>query len=97
MSVSKKESYIIIEVYVQPKSSRDGIVSVEGGKIKIKVTAPPEDGKANERVREIIAKALNTSKSNVEIIRGEKSRAKVIKIWDLSLDEYTFFMRSFRN
>lgn len=97
MPVSKKESSITIEVHVQPKSSRDEIIGAEGERIKVKVTAPPQDGKANERVREIIAKRLEISKSNVEIIRGEKSRIKIVRIWDVSQDEYDSFVKSFRS
>lgn len=97
MSDSKNQSSITVEVHVQPKSSRDEITSVEVERIKIKVTATPEGGKANERVREVIAKALNTSKSNVEIVRGEKSRVKILRIWGIGQGEYDSFVKSFRN
>jgi len=91
----KEESSITIEVQVQPKSSRDEIAGLRNGRIKVKVTAPPEDGKANERLREIIAKEFGVSKSKVEIVRGETSRLKTIKISGLSRDKYDLFMKRF--
>jgi uncharacterized protein (TIGR00251 family) len=80
MHSSKEVSEFNIEVLVQPKSSRDEIVRLHNGRIKVKVTAPPEDGKANERLIEIIAGALGVSKSAVKIVRGRASRLKILKI-----------------
>ena len=93
MSSLKEESPITIEVQVQPKSSRDGIVGFQNFKIKVKVTAPPEDGKANERVREIIAEEFGVSKSRVEIVKGQTSRIKTIKIWGVSQEKYDLLVK----
>ena len=93
MANSKEESSITIEVQVQPKSSRDEITAYQSGRIKIRVTAPPEDGKANERVREIIAEEFGVSKSMVQIVKGQKSRLKIIKISGTSEGEYNSFVK----
>jgi uncharacterized protein (TIGR00251 family) len=53
---------------------------VEEGRLKIKVTVPPEGGKANEKVVELLSKTLKISKSNIEIVRGETSRIKLLRI-----------------
>jgi uncharacterized protein (TIGR00251 family) len=53
---------------------------VEEGRLKIKVTVPPEGGKANEKVVELLSKPLKISKSNIEIVRGETSRIKLLRI-----------------
>jgi len=48
--------------------------------LKIKVTVPPEGGKANRKVVELLSKALKVPKSDVEIVRGETSRIKLVRI-----------------
>jgi len=53
---------------------------VEEGRLKIKVTVPPEGGKANQKVVELLSKALKVPKSNIEIVRGETSRIKLVRI-----------------
>ncbi|HLE24489.1 MAG TPA: DUF167 domain-containing protein [Thermodesulfobacteriota bacterium] len=95
MHSSKEESEVTIEVQVQPKSSRDEIVGLQNGRFKVKVAAPPEDGKANERLREIIARALGVSKSGVKIVRGETSRIKILKIKGVNQYILDSFIRRF--
>lgn len=97
MSYSKEESEVTIEVQVQPKSSCDEIFRLQNGRFKVKVTAPPEDGKANERLIELIARALGVSKSYVKIVRGETSRIKILKIKGVDRDKLDSFMRRFTN
>lgn len=65
-----------IEVRVTPKASRNAVGSVEAGRLRIQVTAPPENGKANEAVRKLLAKRLRVGKSSIEIVRGETARDK---------------------
>lgn len=84
LKVKKKENGLIIEVKVQPKASRNKIEKVEEGKLKVKVTVPPEGGKANKAVIELISKALKVPKSRIEIVRGETSRIKTLFIEGIS-------------
>ncbi|WP_459895951.1 DUF167 domain-containing protein [Desulfurobacterium crinifex] len=58
---------------------------MEEGRLKIKVTVPPEGGKANQKVVELLSKALKVPKSNIEIVRGETSRIKLVRIEGTSL------------
>jgi hypothetical protein len=71
---------IILHVFVQPKASEDLIVGFHGEVLKVKVTAPPAGGKANQRLKKILAEALNIRQSNIEIIRGHASRRKMLRI-----------------
>ncbi|MGH7793187.1 MAG: DUF167 domain-containing protein [Thermodesulfobacteriota bacterium] len=91
--LKKEESSITLEIQVQPRSSRDEISGFQNGRVKVKVTAPPEGGKANEKLREIIGKAFGVAKSKVEIVRGETSRLKTIRIHGVSKDELDSFMK----
>ena len=68
-----------ITVRVTPKASRNA-VEVDGGTIRVRVTAPPEDGKANEAVRKLLAKALGVAKTRLTLVRGATSREKVFRI-----------------
>ncbi len=58
---------------------------MEEGRLKIRVTVPPEGGKANRAVIEILSKALRVPKSSIEIIKGETSRIKTVKIEGITL------------
>ncbi len=71
---------ILLKVYLQPKSSKNEIVGPYRDGIKIKVTAPPVEGKANEALIKFLAKEYKTSVSSIEILRGHKSREKIIRI-----------------
>jgi len=83
-----KQPAITITVQVQPRSSGDGIAGLHEGRLKIRISAPPVDGKANERLTEVIAKALGVSKSSVEIIKGHTSRLKTVRISGITMEDY---------
>ncbi len=69
-----------IEVRVKPGSKKEGVISLGGGVYEVRVSAPPEKGKANDRVRELLAKYFGVPKTRVSIVRGEKSRRKTVII-----------------
>ena len=77
----------ILKVRVQPKASRNQIDGFEDGTLRLRVTAPPTEGKANAGVIALMAKALGVSKSRLEIVRGHGSRDKVISIETLTEQE----------
>jgi uncharacterized protein (TIGR00251 family) len=70
----------ILKVYLQPRSSRDEIIGPYRDGIKVKVTAPPAEGKANEALLQLLAKELNVTPSRIEIIKGHHSREKTLRI-----------------
>jgi len=71
---------ILLQTRVQPRSSRAQLGDIENERIKISVTAPPVDGKANEQARKLLAKAFGIGVSRVSLIRGQNSRDKVFRI-----------------
>lgn len=78
----------LLHIRVQPKASKNEIGDVlEDGTLKVRVTAPPEDGKANAAVIKLIAKRLKIAPSALEITRGHTSRNKTIDIAELADDE----------
>jgi uncharacterized protein (TIGR00251 family) len=73
----------ILKLRIVPNARRSEVVGVHGDAIKVKVQAPPVDGKANEALCEFLAEQLQISPRAVEIIGGEKSRDKTVAITDL--------------
>lgn len=71
---------LVFEVRVAPRASRDRIVGVQDGALKVALTAPPVDGAANEALRKMLAKAFGVSKSSVEIVRGDRARTKLLRV-----------------
>jgi len=70
-----------ISIRITPNASKDEISGrEEDGRLKIKIQSPPVDGAANRRLIEFLAKSVGVSKSKVRIIRGDKSRNKIIEI-----------------
>jgi uncharacterized protein (TIGR00251 family) len=76
-----------LQVRVQPRAKRNSIEVVEGSKLKVYVTAAPEDGRANDAVVALLAKSLGVAKSHIRILKGHKSRDKLLDIEGLTEDE----------
>jgi uncharacterized protein (TIGR00251 family) len=74
-----------LQVRVQPRARRNAVTKVADGSLKVYVTAPPEDGRANEAVVEAIAEWLGVKRRQVEIIQGATSRNKVVRVTPLNL------------
>ena len=71
---------IVIRVHVQPGSRRRQIVGLHDERLKLSVTEPPEKGRANTGVIELLAEVLDLLKSAFRLIRGETSRQKDLQI-----------------
>jgi uncharacterized protein (TIGR00251 family) len=71
---------LLIAVRVQPGASNDKIVGVVDDTLKIRITAPPEDGKANGYLIKFLAKTFGVAKSRVELIAGNSNRNKRLRI-----------------
>jgi uncharacterized protein (TIGR00251 family) len=72
---------LLLSVRVQPRSSKDEIVGPHGSdSIKVRITAPPVDGKANAHLIKFLAKSFGVAKSQVELISGSTGRDKRLAI-----------------
>ncbi|EKD39519.1 MAG: hypothetical protein ACD_75C00379G0002 [uncultured bacterium] len=67
---------VLLHVYVQPKASKSKVVGLFDGCLKIAITAPPVDGKANEEVVKFLARLLDIPGRNIAIQAGGQSRRK---------------------
>jgi uncharacterized protein (TIGR00251 family) len=69
-----------IDVRLTPRAAREQIAPAEGGGYVVRVTAPPVDGRANEALRRLVARRAGVATSRVKLVRGDKSREKVLRV-----------------
>ena len=76
-----------LQVRVQPRARRDEIAGEREGRLLVRVTAPPVEGKANEAVRRLLAKRLGVAPGRVAVGRGQAGRDKLIEVEGIDDDE----------
>jgi uncharacterized protein (TIGR00251 family) len=86
LQITEGEEGCVFQVRVSPRSRRDEVVGLHGDALKIRLTAPPVEGKANRALREFLAKQLGVSPSAVEILTGHTSRQKRVRVGTVSAD-----------
>jgi uncharacterized protein (TIGR00251 family) len=69
-----------VRLRVAPGAARDGVVGRHGEGWKVRVAAPPEDGRANDAVRKLLAEALGVPRSAVTIVSGHGTRDKIVEL-----------------
>ena len=80
-------SQTFLKLHVTPRGSRNEITGWRENALCIKITAPPVEGAANAAIVKFMADALKLKKSQVELVAGDKSREKIVRISGLSEDE----------
>jgi uncharacterized protein (TIGR00251 family) len=78
------EERATLRVRVQPRARADEIAGEREGALLVRVTAPPEGGRANEAVRRLIARRLRIGPTRVEVVRGAASRDKLVRVRGVS-------------
>lgn len=81
--ITSNAAGVSLNLKVQPRASSNGVGPAVGDQLKIKVTAPPVDAAANEAVVELLADLLDCSRGSIQILRGQTSRNKVLKVHGL--------------
>lgn len=76
-----------LDIHVQPRAKRDEIAGWHGGRLRVRLTAPPVDGAANEALIRFLAKALGVRRSQITLTLGERGRDKTLRIEDLAHEE----------
>ena len=76
-----------LRVRVQPRAGRDEIAGERGGAILVRVTAPPVDGRANAALVKLLAKRTGVARGRFSVVRGERSRNKLVRIDGLDAAE----------
>lgn len=81
-----------IKIRLLPRSSHNQVVGRRGDEIRVKITAPPVNGKANKALIDFLAKELAIPKQSLEIVSGKKGRLKTIRIYNRSLEQVLSFL-----
>ena len=76
-----------LRVWVQPGAARSEIVGIHGEALKIRIAAPAQEGRANQALVDFLTEFLGLPKSHVSILRGEKTREKVLFLRGLKAEE----------
>ncbi len=79
-SDNKNKIGLTIKIKVEPRSSKPGIIGLYGDALKVKLSSPPVEGKANKELIEVLAKEFGIHKKDVEIISGQSSKNKIVKL-----------------
>ena len=85
---------VTLAIKLQPRASRTEIGELGGPELRIKVTAPPVDAAANEALVRLLAETLGCPRGKVQLIRGQTSRNKVVKVHGLTAGELLRRLRS---
>ena len=80
LEIREKRGAVRFAVRVQPRSSRNEIAGVIAGALKVRITAPPVDGAANEGLIAFLSSELGIAKRRISIVGGETSRSKLVEI-----------------
>ena len=80
-----KDGRLLLRVTVQPKSSRNSIIGIHGDTVKLAITAPPVDGKANKAVITYLATLFDLKKTDITVKHGLQSRLKSILLAGIDL------------
>jgi uncharacterized protein (TIGR00251 family) len=76
LSITQHPEGCILSVWAQPGARREGVLGEHGGALKVAVSAPPEQGKANKALMQILRDVLGLKRSQLELVSGETSREK---------------------
>ena len=87
LELTEQQDGVFLTLWVQPRSSRDEIVGVREGMLRVRLAASPVGGAANEALIRFLARRLGVPRTDVEIVKGHRSRRKRIKVCGLSPEE----------
>lgn len=86
---------VVLPVRAQPGARKAGILGEQAGSLKVAVTAPPEDGRANQALLELLREELGLKRSQVELLSGATSREKKFLVRGLTRAELTARLAAF--
>jgi uncharacterized protein (TIGR00251 family) len=76
-----------LRIHLTPRSSRDEVLGLDGDVLRARVTAPPVEGRANEALLRLLADVLGVPRASLRIVRGQRSREKVVAVDGLDAAE----------
>lgn len=87
LNIREEKGEVFFKVRVQPRAAKNQVVGLYEDALKLRLTAPPVDGEANEACRAFIAGLLSVPRSQVDIVSGHTGRNKTIKVYGVSSEK----------
>jgi len=78
---------VVLRVHVQPGTGRSAVVGRHGDALKVRVAAPPVEGRANEALLHLLTETLGVKNDQVSLVSGESSRAKRVRLTGVDPEE----------
>lgn len=78
---------VLLTVHVQPRAARTQVAGLHGDALKIRLNAPPVDGRANDALCAFLAEMFGVPRRAVEIVQGETARRKIVRIEGVTLQD----------
>lgn len=94
MKLVEKDGAVRFEVNAKPRAKKSRIVGERGDAVEIALAAPPVDGAANEELIRFVAQVLAVPKRDIELVRGDTSRAKLVAVSGLTSAEIETRLRA---
>ena len=85
LDLRQRDDDVFLPVIVQPRAARNAVAGLHGSALKIQLTAPPVEGAANDACLRFLAGLLGVSPTQLAIVKGEKTRHKLIRIAPASI------------
>jgi len=88
INYTEKNGAIVFNVRVVPRASKSEVVGEHDGALKVRIASPPVDGAANAELIKLLSKTFGVSKSEIEILAGQTSKTKQIKISNIKIERF---------
>lgn len=86
IALSQHAEGVVLPVRAQPRARKSAVTGLQAGALKVSVTAPPEDGKANAALVKVLAAALDLRRSHIELLSGATARDKKFLLRGVSVE-----------
>ena len=80
LNIDEKDGGVTLNVRVIPRSARSEVVGEHDGALKVKLSAPPVEGAANDELIRLLAREFGLSRSAIDIVSGQRSKAKRVRM-----------------
>jgi hypothetical protein len=80
VTITEKDGAATFEVLVKPRASKDAILGVRDGRLRIALRAPPVDGEANAALVDLLSERLGVPKRSVDVVHGRTGRRKTVRV-----------------
>ncbi len=94
MKLALKDGAVRFEVHAKPRAKKSKVLGERGDAVEIALAAPPVDGAANEELVRFVARVLGVRQRDIEVVRGETSREKLLSVTGLTAAEIESRLRA---